>query len=162
MHIRPATEADLPAINELYNHYVLHSTCTYQSVPSTTEERYAWFTGRGPQHPVRVMLDDAGVLVAWHSLTPFKTREAYARTVENSIYVRHDHLGRGLGRVMLEDQLATATALGHRVVLAVICSSQAASLRLHEAYGFTPAGLLKGVGYKFDRWLDIALLQKSL
>ena len=160
MLIRPATLADLPVINDIYNHYVIHSTCTYQTVPSTAEERMTWFTSRGDAHPVRVMVGDAGDVIAWHSLTPFKTREAYARTVENSIYLRHDLLGRGLGKRLLEDQLATASALGHRVVLAVICSSQTPSLRLHERYGFTPAGLLREVGYKFDRWLDIAILQK--
>jgi phosphinothricin acetyltransferase len=162
MKIRPATLADLTAINDIYNHYVLHSTCTYQTVPSTAEERLAWFTQRTDKHPVRVLEDAAGTVVGWHSLTPFKTREAYARTVENSIYLRHDLLGKGLGSRMLDDQLAAAAGLGHRVVLAVICSSQLPSLRLHEKFGFTPAGLLQQVGYKFDRWLDIAILQKLI
>lgn len=162
MHLRPATLADLPTINDIYNHYVLHSTCTYQTVPSTPEERLAWFTSRTPQHPVRVLTDPSGTVIGWHSLTPFKTREAYARTVENSLYLRHDLLGQGLGKLMLADQLAIAAALNHRAILAVICSSQTPSLKLHERHGFTPAGLLKEVGYKFDRWLDIAILQKLI
>lgn len=160
--LRPATPDDLPAINDLYNHYVLTSTCTYQTVPSTLDERTAWFTGRSPAHPVRVLIGPDGSLIAWSSLTPFKTREAYARTVENSIYVRHDALGRGLGKLMLQDQLALAQTLGHHAILAVICSSQTASIRLHEQHGFTHAGRMREVGYKFGRWLDIVILQRLL
>lgn len=160
MHIRPATEADLPAINDIYNHYVLHSTCTYQTEPATMEERRAWFV-RGPKHPVRV-LEENGVVVAWHSLTPFKTREAYARTVENSIYVSNDHLGKGFGRIMLEDQLATAKALDHHAILAVICASQTPSLKLHESYGFDKVAHFREVGFKFSRWLDVIIMEKLI
>lgn len=161
MHIRPATAADLPAINEIYNHYVLHSTCTYQTVPSTADERAAWFAGRGATHPVYVMEHD-GQVGGWHSLSPFKTREAYARTVENSVYVRHTLLGRGLGRMMLEHQLGVAKKLDHHAVLAVVCASQGPSIRLHESFGFAEAGRFREVGWKFGRWLDVLVLQKLL
>lgn len=161
MNIRPATAADLPAINEIYNHYVLNSTCTYQTVPSTAEEREAWFAGRAAAHPVWV-LELEGQVGAWHSLSPFKTREAYARTVENSVYVRHTLLGRGLGRVMLQHQLRVAEDLKHHAVLAVVCASQGPSIRLHESMGFTEAGRFREVGWKFGRWLDVLVLQKLI
>ena len=125
MPIRPATAGDLGAINEIYNHYVLTSTCTYQTEPSSMAEREAWFKVRGATHPVYVM-EEGGEVIAWHSLTPFKTREAYARTVENSIYVAEGHLGKGLGRVMLEHQLGVAKGLGHHAILAVICGESGA------------------------------------
>lgn len=160
--LRPACPDDLPAINDIYNHYVLHSTCTYQVAPSTMAEREAWWLERTPQHPVRVLVEADGTVAGWSALSAFKTREAYARTVENSIYVRHDRLGRGLGRLLLQDQLAEAHRLGHHAVLAVICSSQTPSIRLHEAFGFAHAGLLREVGYKFGRWLDIVLMQRLL
>jgi L-amino acid N-acyltransferase len=162
MPIRPATHADLPAINEIYNHYVLHSTCTYQTVPSTAEERLQWFEGRGVAHPVRVMEGDGGEVLAWHSLSPFKTREAYARTVENSIYVAASHLGEGLGRVMLEDQLRVAGELNHHAILAVICAGQAPSIHLHQKFGFDECGRMREVGFKFGRWLDIVIMQKLI
>lgn len=160
MPIRPATAADLPAINEIYNHYVLHSTCTYQTEPSTVDERKAWFV-RGPTHPVYVM-EEVGQILAWHSLTPFKTREAYARTVENSIYVAQDQLGKGLGRTMLEHQLDVAKDLDHHAILAVICASQTPSLKLHEQYGFEKAAHFREVGFKFNRWLDVIVMQKLI
>jgi phosphinothricin acetyltransferase len=160
MQIRPAVARDLPAINDIYNHYVLTSTCTYQTEPSTLAEREAWFV-RAPTHPVFVM-EDASQIIAWHSLSPFKTREAYARTVENSVYVADAHLGKGLGRKMLEHQLAVAKSLDHHAILAVICASQEPSLRLHEAFGFTRAAHFREVGHKFGRWLDVVIMQKLI
>lgn len=160
--LRAARPDDLPAINDIYNHYVLTSTCTYQCAPSTLAERQAWLAERSPRHPVRVLTDAEGAVVAWSALSAFKTREAYANTVENSIYVRSDRLGRGLGRLLLHDQLVEAHRLGHHAVLAVICASQTPSIRLHEAFGFSQVGRLREVGYKFGRWLDIVLLERLL
>src|SRR5947209_1605940 len=100
--IRLATAADLEAINTIYNHYVLHSTCTYQTEPATIDERRAWFAAHGTQYPVTVA-ERGGEAIAWGSLSRFHARAAYRPTVENSIYVRHDLLGQGIGRQMLAD-----------------------------------------------------------
>src|SRR5205823_14361671 len=81
LHIRLATVDDLGAINEIYNHYVLHSTCTYQTEPSSDEERTQWLARRGPKHPVTVGEVD-GRVVGWASLSAFRERTAYDRTVE--------------------------------------------------------------------------------
>src|ERR1700746_3263939 len=102
--IRAASRADLPAINAIYNHYVLHSTCTYQTAPSTDEERAAWFDMHGEKHPV-IVAERAGVVIGWGSLSKFHPRQAYENSVEDSVYIHHEWQGRGVGSSLLEEQL---------------------------------------------------------
>src|SRR5580704_11502720 len=130
LSIRLAASADLPAINAIYNYYVLHSTCTYQTEPSTAEERAAWFAAHGPGYPVTV-IEEAGEVVGWGSLTRFHARAAYRPTVENSVYLRHDRLGRGIGKLLLEDLIRRAQAEGYHSIIAGISADQEASVRLH-------------------------------
>ena len=160
--LRPATDADLAAINAIYNHYVAHSAALYQDEPWTDAERRAWFDGHGPRHPVTVAIDGGGAVVGWGSLSPFSARTGYRFTVENSVYVRPEFHGRGVGGALLADLLDRAAALGHHSVIALIDSGAAASLRLHERFGFAPAGRLTEAGLKFGRWLDVLYLQKRL
>lgn len=161
--IRPATAGDLPAINSIYNHFVLHSTCTYQEVPSTAEERAAWLAAHGPEHPVTVAERvSGGEVIGWGSLSRFHARSAYRRTVENSVYVRHDLHRQGLGRALLEDLIVRGKAAGHHTILALIDASQGGSVALHRACGFETVGHLKEVGFKFGRWLDVVYMQRML
>lgn len=159
--IRPAVEADCSAINGIYNYYVLHSTTTYQTEPEPLENRYTWLASRGPQHPVTVAEID-GSIVGWGALSRFHARAAYARTVENAVYVSHEHLGQGIGKAIVIDLLARARQLGHHTVIALVSAEQSASLALHEKLGFTRAGLLKEAGFKMNTWLDVVYLQKML
>lgn len=159
--LRLASEADLPAINAIYNHYVLHSTCTYQITPETAEDRLAWFRRHGPLHPVTVA-EAGGEVIGWGALNVFHGREAYARTVENSVYVRDDWRGRGIGRALLADLIERARAIGHHTIIAGISAEQTASVRLHEAFGFKVAGHLREVGWKQGQWLDVLTLQLLL
>ena len=159
--IRNATAADLPAINAIYNHYVLHSTCTYQEEPSTPEERAAWFKAHGPKHPVTVAEQD-GKVVGWGALSHFHPRSAYGRTVEDSVYVRHDFHRQGVGAALLADLIGRAKAAGHHTILALIDSGQRGSIELHEKFGFAEAGRLREVGFKFARWGDVVYLQRML
>ena len=160
--IRLATAADLDAINAIYNHYVLHSTCTYQEEPSTAAERAAWFAAHGPQYPITVTESDGGEVLGWGSLSRFHPRSAYRRTVENSVYVRHDLHRRGLGRALLDDLIVRSRAIGHHSILAIIDASQAGSVALHRACGFNPVAHLKEVGFKFGRWLDVVYMQRMI
>jgi phosphinothricin acetyltransferase len=161
--IRLATTADLPAINAIYNHYVLQSTCTYQVEPSTPEERQQWFDAHGPRLPVTVAVESGGEgrIVGWASLSPFHPRSAYRFTVEDSVYVHADCQRQGIGRVLLSDLLQRSDALGYRSVIALISADQAGSVALHRMMGFIDAGLLKRVGFKFDRWLDVLYMQRE-
>jgi phosphinothricin acetyltransferase len=159
--LRDATRDDLAAINDIYNHYVLHSTCTYQIEPSTAQERLEWFAAHGPLHPVTVaVLDDE--TVGWGSLSPFHPRAAYARTVENSVYLRHDRRARGLGSAILADLVERARRLGHHTIMAGIDADQTASVALHRKFGFAPVAHLREVGFKFGRWLNVIWMQRML
>ena len=161
MKIRLACKSDLAAINAIYNHFVLHSTCTYQVTPETDAARRAWFRARGETHPVTVAESD-GEVVGWASLNRYHPREAYARTVENSVYVRHDQHRRGIGHSLLADLIARARQLGHHTILAIISAEQTGSIALHESLGFQRAGHLRELGWKQDQWLDVVFLQLLL
>ena len=159
--IRLATAADLGAINAIYNHYVLSSTCTYQTEPETDEARAAWFGGHGAKHPITVA-ERSAEIVGWGSLSRFHARAAYGRTVENSVYVRHDQQRRGIGRALLADLIARARELEYHTIIAGIDANQAGSVALHAAAGFERVALLKEVGFKFGRWLDVIYMQLIL
>jgi L-amino acid N-acyltransferase len=159
--IRPATAADLPHINLIYNHYVLHGTCTYQTEESTEEERDLWFAKHGEKHPVIVAIYEDQV-IGWGSLNQFHPRAAYEHSVEDSIYVHHRCTGSGVGSMLLGELIRLAKELGHHTVLGGIDSSQEGSLALHLKFGFKECARYKEVGFKFGRWLDVIWMQKML
>jgi L-amino acid N-acyltransferase YncA len=159
--LRDAIAADLPVINEIYNHYVLHSTCTYQTEPGTAEERAAWFAAHGAKHPVIVAEQD-GRVIGWASLSRFHQRRAYENTVEDSVYLHHEARGKGLGTLLLKELIARAQALRHHTMIGGISADQAASIALHAKLGFTEAARLREVGFKFGRWLDVVWMQRML
>lgn len=159
--IRPATESDLVAINDIYNHYVLHSTCTYQEEPETIEARRQWFSHHGDKHPIIVAEVD-GQVVGWGSLSQYHPRSAYRRTVENSIYIHHEHHRRGIGSMLLGELIARARGLGYHAIIAGADSEQAASLALHAKFHFEKVGHMTQVGFKFGRWLDVIYMELIL
>ncbi|HEY3915251.1 MAG TPA: GNAT family N-acetyltransferase [Verrucomicrobiae bacterium] len=159
--IRAATESDLVAINDIYNHYVLHSTCTYQEEPELIEDRRRWFHHHGEKHPI-IVAEEGSRVVAWGSLTAYHPRSAYRRTVENSIYVHHEYRRKGLGALLLEDLIARARTLGHHAIIAVIDGEQAGSVALHTKFRFEHVGRFKKIGYKFGRWLDVIYMELML
>jgi phosphinothricin acetyltransferase len=160
VHVRLATAADLDAVNVIYNHYVLASTCTFQTVPSTTAERLAWFEAHDAAHPVTVAVSGEEV-IGFGALSVYNPREAYGRTVEDSVYVRPDRHRRGAGRALLADLLDRAAALGHHTVVAAI-AEEPASIALHLALGFVERGRLAELGYKLGRWVDVIYMQKMI
>jgi phosphinothricin acetyltransferase len=159
--LRPATEVDLGSINDIYNHYVAHSTCTYQEQPEPIEGRETWFAGHGVKHPVTVATID-GKVSGWGSLSAYQSRSAYRHTVENSVYVHHEFHRRGIGSAILEDLIERGRLLGHRAIIAGIDGEQPASIRLHLKFGFEQVGHMKQVGFKFGRWLDVTYMQLIL
>jgi phosphinothricin acetyltransferase len=159
--IRQATVADLEAINAIYNHFVLHSTCTYQVEPDVPAQRRAWFDGHGPQHPV-VVAESAGQVLGWGSLSPLHPRAAFRYSVEDSVYVRPDAQGRGAGGALLKDLILRGGQLGHHTIVAAIDGEQKCSLAMHTKHGFVEAVRLRQVGFKFGRWLDMVYMQLML
>lgn len=159
--IRRCEEADLPAINAIYNHYVATCTCTFQLEPETDEGRLQWFRAHGPLHPIIVAQCETEV-VGWGSLSKFKDRAAYDNSVEASVYIRHDFLGHGIGKILLVDLIERARRLGHHTLIGGACTEKVASMRLQESLGFQQVAHFREVGYKFGRWLDVAYYQLML
>ena len=159
--IRAATEADLVAINDIYNHYVHHSTCTYQEEPDSLEGRRQWFRHHADQHPV-IVAERGGRVVGWGSLSAYHARSAYRRTVENSVYVHHQHHGRGIGSLLLQELIVRASKVGHHAIIAGIDADQTASVALHAKFHFKPVGHLEQVGFKFGSWLDVIYMELVL
>ena len=159
--IRPAVEKDLVAINDIYNHYVLNSTCTYQEEPEAIESRRRWFSHHDKEHPIIVAAAD-GQVMGWGSLSAYHARSAYRRTVENSVYVHHQQHRKGVGSLLLEELITRARAVEHRAMIAGIDADQAASVALHAKFDFENVGHLKQVGFKFGRWLDVIYMELLL
>ena len=161
MLLRLAAESDLPAINDIYNHYVLNSTTTYQEVVDTLDDRRVWFGNREPRHVVTVAELD-GRVVGWASLNVFRARSAYRYSCENSVYVDHRFFRRGIGGRLLADSIERARANHFRTIVAGIDADQAGSIALHAKHGFATVGRFSDVGFKFDRWLDVVFMQHHL
>ena len=159
--IRPAVTEDLPFIGEVMNHYIATSTCTFHLEPRTPEDYAAWFSDRTAAHPVTVAELD-GDAAGYAYLSPWRPREAYRRSVEGSVYVRPDLHRRGIGRALLTDLIERARVLGHRTLIGGTCTEVEASRALQRALGFRTVGVLKDVGYKFGRWLDVEHTQLML
>jgi L-amino acid N-acyltransferase YncA len=160
--VRPASFADAPAIAAIYAHHVRHGTASFEVDPPTVEfwtDKIAAVTARN--WPFLVAEDDREV-VGYAYATQFRDRPAYARTCENSIYIRPGMIGRGIGTVLIEALIAAATAGGFREMIAVIGGGEPASVALHAKAGFRHAGRMERVGEKFGRLLDTVYMQRSL
>jgi phosphinothricin acetyltransferase len=161
--IRPSRDQDLPAIAAIYAHHVLHGTGTFETVPPTEGEmaaRRADVLARGLPW---LVAEDAGRVLGFAYCQWFKPRPAYRFSAEDSIYLHPDAAGRGLGRELLAALAGQAEACGIRKLIAVIGdSANAASIGVHRALGFAPAGVIHACGWKFDRWLDIVLMEKTV
>jgi L-amino acid N-acyltransferase YncA len=161
--IRPATAADVPAIQAIYAHHVLHGTATFEEIPpdaGETARRHSEIASRGLPW---LVAEEAGRLLGYAYAGPYRARSAYRFTLEDSIYLDPAAAGRGLGRRLLERLIADATATGARQLVAVIGDSgNAASIALHARAGFAHAGTLRAVGFKFGRWLDTVQMQLPL
>jgi L-amino acid N-acyltransferase YncA len=163
IEIRPATAVDAPAIQALYAHHVLTGTGTFEIDPPDVAEisaRLAKVAGRGLPW---LLAHEGTTLLGYAYAGPFRERAAYDATCEDSIYVAPDAQGRGVARALLGALIERCRAAGLREMLAVIGDSHNhASIGLHKAHGFADAGLLRRVGHKFGRDLDVVILQKSL
>ncbi len=162
IRVRPATEADVPAIREIYNYEILHGTATFDTEPKTLEDRLAWFREL-QQSPYCVLAAEVdGETVGWGCLQPYRPRPAYRFTTENSVYVQQDWRGRGIGKAILGRLVAIARENGLRNIVAVIAEGHPDSEALHACYGFEHVGRLRKVGYKFQQWLDVVFMQLTL
>jgi phosphinothricin acetyltransferase len=163
VHVRPAKEDDLTAINDIYNHYVEESHVTFDLEPTTMESRREWFGDYGDKGPHRlfVAVDDDQV-IGFASSSAFKSRPGYSTSVETSVYVAAEHVGKGTGRRLYEKVFDALH--GHDVhrAYAGIALPNPASIALHERFGFKRVALFTEPGRKFGRYWDVAWFEKPL
>ena len=161
MEIRLARPSDSEAIRQIYNLEVSTSTVTFDLVPRTASEQLQWLEARSGAHAVIVAEVD-GEVIGFASLSPFRDRPAYNSTVENSVYVRNDHRGTGVGAALLEELTKLAAQHGFHTVIARIVGGHDASIALHRRLGFEVVGTEREVGRKFGKWLDVVVMQRLL
>ncbi|WP_342616914.1 N-acetyltransferase family protein [Rhodoferax sp. GW822-FHT02A01] len=161
--IRPATENDIPVITAIYRHHVLNGTGTFETTPPEEKE----MAGRRADVLARnlpyLVLEENSIVRGFAYCNWFKPRPAYRFSAEDSIYLAPDAAGKGYGRLLLTELMAQAERAGVRKMLAVIGDSQnLGSIGVHRNCGFTHIGVMRSCGWKFDRWLDVVLMERSL
>jgi L-amino acid N-acyltransferase len=162
VEIRLALLSDAEAIREIYNHWIATSTVTFDLVPRSAADQEQWLGDRSGVHVVIVADAGDGDIVGFGSLSPYRDRPAYSTTVEDSVYVRPDRTGSGVGRLLLEELIKLATQHGFHTVMARVVGGHEASIALHRSVGFEVVGTEREVGRKFNRWLDVVLMQRLL
>lgn len=159
--IRRAVEADLEAINRIYNREVREGIATWELDEWPAAQRAAWFAARTEEEPVFVA-EVEGVLVGFAYLTKYRGRRGYRFTRENTVFVDEPHQRRGLGRALLRRVIEEARAMGLRSLLAFIDVENVGSIELHRALGYTQVGAEHETGHKFGTWRSSVELQLLL
>ncbi len=164
MLIRNAAEADLSGILAIYNEVIRTSSAVYTEQQATLDDRRAWLAARTAMgYPVLIAADPVdGSVLGYSTFGDFRPWPGYRHTVEHSVYVHADARGRGFGGALVEPLFDRAAALGKHVMVAGIDAANPASIRLHERLGFEQVGVLREVGIKFGRWLDLVFMQRFL
>lgn len=161
--IRASKESDIRAITEIYAHHILNGTGSFEIEPPTAEEMAARrqdVVSRGLPY---LVAESANDVIGYAYATLYRARVAYRFTLEDSVYVHQDHMGRGVGVALLKQLIPACKSWGCRQLIAVIGDSEnIASVRVHEKLGFQHSGVLRGVGFKFDRWIDTVMMQLPL
>lgn len=163
MEIRYATERDLQAILEIFNHEIVSDVKAWDTEPVEGPARRKWFEAHSrPGYPLLVAARDTRPIVGWASLSPWAPHAAYQRTAEVSIYVHQDARGRGIGGSLLRALIEEARRANHHVLVARTVASNEASRQLHLRAGFRSIGVMHQVGFKFGRFLDAELFELVL
>ena len=161
--IRDAREADLPRINDIYNHYVLTSPVTFDFEPTTSEQRRDWFGRHSSAGPHRLFVaDDGGSVLGYADSHQFRQKPAYDTTVETTVYCAPEAVGRGIGRLLYTALFDVLRGRDLRIAIAGITLPNDGSVALHERFGFALVGVMHEVGRKFDRYWDVAWYEKRL
>ena len=163
VELRAARPEDIPAIHSIYAHHVMHGLASFEEEPpalTELERRYREVTGRGLPY----LVAEYGYDIAGYGYcSPYRARSAYRYALENSIYVREDMTGRGIGKKLLDELIVRCEGLGYRQIIAVIGdSANLPSIGVHAACGFLRVGTLRAVGFKFGRWVDSVFMQRPL
>jgi phosphinothricin acetyltransferase len=165
MIIRDALPMDIPAILDIYNALIPTSTIAWTEAIETYDERLAWLEHQGNEGFPVLVAEDLGDVVGFTTYEPFRGEgkwPGYRHTAEQSIHVREDHWGRGIGRALIDTLVDRARAADIHVLVAAIDSDNLASIRFHERLGYVEVARMPQIGRKFGRWLDLVLMQRIL
>jgi L-amino acid N-acyltransferase YncA len=160
--IRPATLEDMPAVAAIYQHFVVTSTATLDLEPPEAAEMVRRLEAVQSQGLPYLVAELEGYIVGYCYASRFRPRDGYRLTVEDSIYVRADCIGYGVGRRLLQELIASCQKDGCHQMIAVICGDNPVSVALHASQGFRQAGSIPEAGFKFGQWVDIMLMQRAL
>ena len=159
--IRKANSEDLGAITAIYNEAILNTVATFDTESKIREEQKTWFENHGSKNPILVA-EQEEVIVGWASLSKWSDRCAYSDTAELSLYVKAEHQGKGIGKKLLNAIIHDGKKVGLHSVIARITEGNKESIHLHETAGFFHIGIMKEVGLKFGKRLDVYFMQKIL
>lgn len=159
LNIRQATINDLDIITEIYNEAILKTVATFDTETKTLEEQRKWFEDHGPKNPILIAELD-GLIVGWASLSKYSNRCAYSDTAEISVYIKEEDQKKGVGRKLMEAILDEGEKGGLHTVIARITERNESSVHLHKSMGFEHIGIMKEVGLKFGKRLDVHLMEK--
>ena len=160
--IRPYQPTDLPIILDIINHYIKHSTAIYDYDPRTLADQHAIMDDKlSKGFPILVATLEEAV-VGFGYFSEFRFKQGYKHTVEHSVYIASSDIGKGIGKQLLQALIHLAKENNFQTMIGVIDAENSSSIFFHEQLGFTNAGTLKRVGYKFDRWLDTVYMQLML
>ena len=160
--VRKATSSDLSSILEIVNHAILNTTAIYDYDVRTLEEQTIIFESKQSRNFPLFVAEVNNEVVGFGTYDSFRTKVGYRFTVEHSVYVKEGFVGKGIGKFLLEQLIATARQENYHIMIGVIDASNDNSIRFHEKFGFESKGILKEVGFKFDRWLDANLMTLNL
>ncbi|MBN2224869.1 MAG: N-acetyltransferase [Deltaproteobacteria bacterium] len=158
MTIRDARSSDVPEIVDIYNESVIFSTATFDTTPKTIEDYTVWFSAHDAHHPV-VVAEEAGAVAGWAALSAYSDRAAYDGTAEVSLYVRRSCWNRGIGGGLFSTIVDRGRHVGLHTVISRIAEGNEVSVALHTSRGFTAVGVMRQVGKKFGRMLDVIIMQ---
>ena len=157
--IRKAVDDDIPAITKIYNEAILNTTATFDLEPKSVSSQRKWFKGHGSKNPILVAVIDNNV-IGWISLSEYSTRCAYADTAELSLYVEESFRNQGIGKKLIQAILDEGQKVGLHTVISRIAGGNEISIHLHKQFGFDDVGVMKEVGNKFGKLLDVFIMQK--
>lgn len=157
--IRPAQEADLPAILEIVNHIILTTTTYYSYDPETLEDRMDWFRKKQAARLPVIVAEYDGQAIGFGTYGSFRDRIGYRFTIEHSVYVHQNYHQMGIGRKLLDGLIQLAKKQGMHIMIAGIDSQNQGSVEFHRKMGFEPVAHFREVGFKFDQWLDLIFMQ---
>jgi L-amino acid N-acyltransferase YncA len=160
--IRPAVFSDIDTILEIINHEILHSTSIYDYEPRDFETQKLWFEEKQNQNLPVLVAETENAAIGFATYGSFRQKEAYKFTIEHSVYVAEEFIGKGVGKLLLAELIQLAKEQGYHTMIGAIDADNSGSITFHEKFGFKTVGTVREVGYKFDKWLDLVFMQLLL